>query len=541
MVIRVPEPREPRVPSKLITPLSYEGPVELLWNVLEVGLNAQAAWNNYGLDGTGIKIAFIDTGVNYELPDIDANYLGGDDYVDDDGDPYTDYVEENHGTKVVTTSIGEGDDKVVGPAYNASYYVIRVADESNQGFLGDVIAAIEWAMDPDDDSATDDKADIINMSLGTYGGGANWETYWKPLFENTCNSAYSQGIVVVAGSGNDGYSYSSYPAAFANVVSVGAHGQDQTVWNDEYGASNGGVDIVAPGVRVPALKPDNSGWWVWGTSFATPHVSALIALQLQYARGNNIEANNGYLWEVMKHSAHHLAGETYDPVYQGSGKIYAASTDINDANIGSIDLISMNWPVDYYFTFSDYSFLAPNYPVYQIGEDVNQAITLTNITDILGNTVETIEDLNVVATQGYYGDPNDQNLPGNSVKVFPTITSLEPNDANSITLSLLYTIPPETTPGLVKTTLDFEFNFAGDSRVITVSYNEPNSLWYAAIPGDLDLSHSIELFDFSIFANEWQQTGCTEPDWCQRADIERSGDVDWLDLDIIAENWLAGF
>jgi len=199
--------------------------------------------------------------------------------------------------------------------------------------------------------------------------------------------------------------------------------------------------------------------------------------------------------------------------------------------------------VDYNSNFSGYAFIDSNYPVYQIGSDVNQSITLTNITDILGNTVETVEDLNVVATQVYYSDPNDQNLPGNSVEVFPTISLLEPNDANSITLSLLYTIPPETTPGLVKTALELEFNFVGNSRVIRVSYNnEPDSLWYAAIPGDLRLDNCVEFIDFGTFALQWQQTDCNETNsWCERADIERSGDVDWLDLDIIADNWLAGF
>ena len=74
----------------------------------------------------------------------------------------------------------------------------------------------------------------------------------------------------------------------------------------------------------------------------------------------------------------------------------------------------------------------------------------------------------------------------------------------------------------------------------TVAYNEPNSLWYAAIPADLDLSDSVGFPDFSIFAEQWEGAGCTEPDWCQRADIDRSGDVGWLDLDIIGDNWLLG-
>jgi len=543
-VIKIPEPKrmqeEPvgewEEPADFIIPTAYDGNATVRWNNLEAGLNSKAAWDNYNLDGNAVKIAILDTGINYTMENLDDNYLGGYDFVDDDNDPLTTDINENHGTKVSSLAVGEGVSKVVGVAYKAGFYAIRVLHgEEGTGYVSDAIAGIYWAMDPDDDPNTDDKADIINMSFGGYGS-----SIWKAPLETACNAAYAEGIVLVGGSGNDGYSYSAWPASFENVISTGAYGEDQTLYNYNEHSTNGGVDVIAPGARVATVKPDNSGWWVWGTSFAAPHASALIALQIQYARQNNIDLNNGYLWEVMKHSAHHLAGETYDPVYQGSGKIYAASTDINDANIGSIDLISMNWPIDYYFTFSDYAFLDTNYPVYQIGSDVNQTITLTNITDILGNTVETIEDLNVVATQGYYGDPNDQNLPGNSVEIFPTISLLEPNDANSITLSLLYTVPPETTPGLVKTTLELEFNFLGDSRVITVSYNEPNSLWYAAIPADLDLSNTVSLSDFSIFAENWQQTACTEPDWCGRADIDRNGYVDLFDLRILAQNWLTG-
>ena len=544
-VIRIPEPKrvpeEPidkqQEPEDLIIPTAYDGNATVRWNNLEAGLNSQAAWDNYDLDGTGIKIAFLDTGVNYNMENLDDNYLGGYDFASDpdDDDPINNTPEEKHGTEVVSLAVGEGVNKVVGVAYNVGYYAVKTIDgDPPTGLLSDVIAGIEWS------STEPHKADIISMSFGIYDEDQAGNPLWPLLkqdFEDTCDSAYNAGIILVAASGNRVYDYSSYPAAFTNVISVGGHASNQSL----YSSSNGGVDIITPGARVYTVHPDNSAWWVWGTSFATPHASALIALQLQYARQNDINLNNGYNWEVMKHSAHHLAGETYDPVYQGEGKIYAAQTDVNDANIGSIDLIASNWPVDYDFNFSDYAFIDSNCPVYQIGEDVNQTITLTNITDILGNTIETIEDLDVVATQVYYGDPNDQNLPGNSVEIFPTVSLLEPNDANSIALSLLYTIPPETTPGLVRTALELEFNFVGNSRVIRVSYNnDSDSLWYAAIPADLDLSNTVSLSDFSIFAEQWQQTDCNKPDWCGRADMDQSGVVDWLDMDILAENWLTG-
>ncbi len=535
MVIRMPEPR--RVQEEpvreweeeidLIIPTAYDGNVTVRWNNLEAGLDTQAAWDNYNLDGTGIKIAFLDQGVNYTLPDINANYLGGEDFVEDDGDPFTDDVAEDHGTKVIALAVGEGESVIVGPAYNASYYAVKVADKDLEGFISDVISGIEWA------STEPHKADIISMSLAGYG----LLPALRDAFEAACNNAYNQGIVVVAGSGNEGYPYSGDPAAFANVISVGGHAENQTLYDHSGGSTNGGVDVVTPGARVATIKPDNSGWWVWGTSFAAPHVSALIALQLQYARQNNIEVNNGYLWEVMKHSAKQLTGEPYDPVYQGKGKIWAAGTDSNDPNLGSIDLIASHWPIDYDFQFTDYAFIDANSPVYRLGEDVNQSITLTNITHAIGNDIENIENLIVTIKQTEYDDPNLL-LGGNSVKVFPTVTVLEPSDANSIELSYSYTIPPDAIPGLKKTTLQMEFNFVDNSRTLQITYNNPDSAWYAAIPGDLNLSNTVNLPDFVTLSQNWQDTGCGEPDYCNRADVDKGGTVDLADLRIVAENWL---
>jgi hypothetical protein len=378
------------------------------------------------------------------------------------------------------------------------------------------------------------------MSFAAYG-----DNIWHEREEllAACNIAYQAGIILVAGSGNDGYTYSAWPASFNNVISVGGHAEDQTLmdrWvSGKHVISNGGVDFVAPGEYLVSLAPENLVYHASGTSAATACTSGMLALVVQYARQNNIQPNHGYLWELLKHSAKDMPLIT-DPVYKGTGKIYAARTDVNDANVGSIDLIAANWPISYDFIFTDYAFMDSNNPVYQIGSDVNQTIKLTNLTDILGNTTETIENLKITATQVYYGEPNEPNLPGNSVKVFPTISQLEPNEANSITLSYMYSIPNETTPGLKKTKLTFEFNFIGNSRVIKVAYNQPNSLWYAAVPADLELDNNVDFFDYSMLAQQWGESNCSKPDWCGRADIDRSGAVGWTDLKVLAENWLRG-
>lgn len=515
------------------------------WNLQEPGIavsdtppppdppTSTGAWSTYSVDGSGVIIAILDTGVNYNLEDLNApNYLGGYDFYNDDDDPVDDNWdppdEWGHGTVVSTIAIAQGEEKIKGVAPNASYYALKVMGSEGTGDVSIAIEALDWCV-----NTANPKPDIVNMSLGLYDQPGNpfWP-YIKQDYEEACNNAYNADIILIAGSGNDGVTDPFYPSDFENVISAGGHDDDQEL----YVNSNGGVDIIAPGANVPSM--DMSGevinpetgqpWRYFGTSGAAPHIAGLIALELQYAIENYVEINNGYQWESVKHSAIDLG---LDELWQGKGKARA---------LESIDLIASNWPIDYKFEFSDYAFIDANIPVYQIGQDVNQTIILTNITDTFGNYPEDIENLDVNAVQVYYGVPNEPNLPGYSIEVFPTITLLEPNDANSITLSLLYTILPETTPGLVKTKLEFEFNFVGNDRVIKVSYNEPNSFWYAAIPGDLDIEDDVDFVDYSRFAQQWAETDCHEPDWCNRADIDQSGNVNWRDLDILAYNWLTG-
>lgn len=523
-------PKREKVKEYVSAPVGIAEANEIIvgWNLQEAGIaaantpphtnepNYVGAWSTYSVDGSGVIIAILDTGVNYDLEDLNApQYLGGYDFTTwpNDDDPIDDH---GHGTRVTTDAVAQGEEKIKGVAPSASYYAVKVLDEYGGSDMSHVVLGLDWCV-----NTANPKPDIVNMSLGISSLGEPLGTQ----FEAACNAAYDAGIILVAGSGNDAVETPLYPARFDNVMCVGGHAEDQTL----YESSNGGADVIAPAKDVPTMNMDGDANYIAsGTSHASPHVCGIAALCLQYTRENYITVNNGHLWELIKHSAIDMP-LIPDPNFKGKGKARA---------LESIDLIVANWPIDYDFDFCDYAFIDSNNPVYQIGSDVNQTITLTNITDILGNTIETIEDLNVIATHLYYGQPNEPNLPGDSVKVFPTITSLEPNEANSITLSFVYTIPLETTPGLKKTKIEFEFNFLGNDRVMRVAYNEPVSFWYAAIPGDLDLEDDVDLADFSIFAEHWKESDCTEPNWCGRADMDRSGDVNWPDLDILAENWL---
>ncbi len=523
-----------RIPDTLITPqqdgdfyepLSYDGPVTVLWNNLPQGLNAQAAWDNFHVDGNEITIAIIDTGINYTLPDMSDNYLGGYDFVDNDSDPMPDsFSTEWHGTAVASAAVARGFSEIVGVSYHVKYYALRALDESGSGLLTDEIAAIEWA------STEPHKADIISMSTGVYESDITF--YLKNQLRNACNNALNDGILLVGGSGNDGYSYSMFPAGVESVISVGAHSSSQSLWS----SSNGGVDVVSPGVSIKMLWPSGNAYTSTGTSFAVPHVSGLLALQMHFERKNGYQFNNIFHWQVMEHAAIDLS---VDPLYQGKGKTYAAATDINDYP-GSLGLIKNHWPINFDFEFSNTAFTDGNLAVYHIGDTVNQTITLTNVTDILGNSTEIIEDIYVTATQINFGDPNANPLPGSSVISYPKINTLQPGDGNAISLSFDYSIGTEADLGPRSTMIELEFNLHGDNRTVTAAYRNFPPLWYLAAQGDLDLNHFYDANDYTQFAIRWYGNNCGEfNNRCDKSDIDKNGVVDFRDMKFITDNWLS--
>lgn len=331
--------------------------------------------------------------------------------------------------------------------------------------------------------------------------------------------------------------------------------------------SNGGVDVVAPGFGVLVIDSINDLYVDTGSSFATPHVSGLIALQLEYARKKKIEYNNDYHWEVMKHGAVDLG---YFPIDQGKGKIYAAGTpqafaialsylrdtledrlasqsgygfaqsgygrrpvlDIpqwdellseegiwmsnntsDSLDIGSIDLMVASWPIVYTFEYP-FSFTEDDddngeegYPAFYIGGAFYQNTTLFNVTDLIGNEEHTIEGLDITTTQRYAG--TGEMLPGYSQEDFSSIEPITLEVDSYLSLLDGYRIPITTRLGTYRTELDLEFNLEGNSRFFDIT-NSNASIWcasasllYSAIPGDLNIDNMFDEIDLLIFMKQW--------------------------------------
>lgn len=161
-----------------------------------------------GFDGTGIIIAIIDTGVDYNHPDLlgfgnDGKVIGGYDFVDMDNSPMD---TNGHGTEVAGIISADGQLKGVAPKSKILAYRVSENGEAVSSDL--IIKAIEQAVK--------DKADIINISLGV--------NLTSNKIDQAVNKAIEQGVVVVTAAGNHGPELGSIgsPGINPNTITVGA-------------------------------------------------------------------------------------------------------------------------------------------------------------------------------------------------------------------------------------------------------------------------------------------------------------------------------
>jgi hypothetical protein len=82
----------------------------------------------------------------------------------------------------------------------------------------------------------------------------------------------------------------------------------------------------------------------------------------------------------------------------------------------------------------------------------------------------------------------------------------------------------------------FALNLLGIHR----GWADSAEFWICIKYGDFDSDCCVNLADLDEFIGHWLETGCAEPNWCNWADFEKSGSVDFIDFALLAENWLMG-
>src|SRR5690625_2718796 len=142
--------------------------------------------------GKHVKVAVIDTGIDYNHPDLKENFSGGFDVFDFDSDPMETLPEEgmptNYGTHVAGIIAENGGLKGIAP--DASIHAYRALGPGGFGTTVHVLAALEQAVN--------DEVDIINLSLGNSVNGPDYPT------STAVNKAVELGIPVVIANGNSG-------------------------------------------------------------------------------------------------------------------------------------------------------------------------------------------------------------------------------------------------------------------------------------------------------------------------------------------------
>jgi hypothetical protein len=236
----------------------------LVDSAADTQIYAPQVWN-MNITGTGVLVAFLDTGVDLSSPELSDSYAGGWDYIDNDNTP-NDW--HNHGTHVAGILTGNGypDARAKGVAPGASFLMYKVCD--NIGcYEDDMSAAIE--------SAVSKGAKVISISLAF--GSYNTENCDSDPLAAKVNWAVGKGVTVVVAAGNDGVGIAS-PACASGAIAVGA--VDSGNITAIFSGKGPALDIVAPGFNVYSTVIGGYGT-MSGTSMATPHVSGSIALMLQ--------------------------------------------------------------------------------------------------------------------------------------------------------------------------------------------------------------------------------------------------------------------
>lgn len=232
-----------------------------------------------GNTGAGRKVVILDTGYNYNHPELISSYLGGKDFVNNDTDPMDD---NGHGSHVAGIITVDGINSLAkGVAPGTGIIAGKVLDASGSGYFSNVVAAIYWAVDgPDGIANTPDdfNADAISLSLGTsppytYSGFCDGAL---PDLTNAINYAINREVIVVVAAGNSGTSGVSIPGCISYSTTVGAVDSKDNIAS--FSGRGTAADITAPGVNILSSWLGTSYAYLDGTSMATPMVSGTVAL-----------------------------------------------------------------------------------------------------------------------------------------------------------------------------------------------------------------------------------------------------------------------
>lgn len=264
------------------------------WGIRRIG--ADKYWHIS--QGSGVKIAVIDTGIAYDHPDLKDNIKGGINILDTKLSPYDD---NGHGTHVAGT-IGAVNNQsgIVGVAPRASLYAVKTFNKDGTAKLSNIIKAIDWSIE--------NEMDIINMSFGF--------TEPSPTFREAIKRAHKSKVLMIAASGNKGTrGLIEYPAQYNETIGISSINENNEI--SDFSAIGPQVNFTAPGENINSTWLNDSFRELSGTSMSVAHVSGVAALVI--SKSPSISPDK--LVNLLKHTAEKL--NNINPLAQGAGVVNA--------------------------------------------------------------------------------------------------------------------------------------------------------------------------------------------------------------------------
>ncbi|MFH1316243.1 MAG: S8 family serine peptidase [Candidatus Woesearchaeota archaeon] len=338
-----------------------------------VNINLEQAWD-IETGNESVVIAVIDSGLDYDHPDISANvwnntdedcdegtdldnngYYGdcrGYDFVYDDmymiddvitfyvpGEDYVwqdnDVLDFNgHGSHVagIIAAVTNNSAGIAGTCWNCKIMPLKAFVEINDTSAGyNYVTAYSIDLEESIYYAVDNNASVISMSFGTSEYDLNMDIALQYASDN--------GIVLVAAAGNANVEDPFYPAALENVIAVAStDSNDQKSSFSNYGYW---VDVSAPGQPIFSTVPTGDGYlahpsgynWLQGTSMAAPFVSGLAGLILS----RNPDLNKSQVDDLIINNAQNI--DSLNPGY--TGQLGSGLIDANKSVYNSVEAVDI--------------------------------------------------------------------------------------------------------------------------------------------------------------------------------------------------------
>ena len=316
------------------------------WGIDQI--NVQPLWDQ-GLDGTGVIVASLDTGVDITHPDLAGKMAAignGEPGWFDANSGYAFPLDQyGHGTHTLGTVLGGSANSLglrIGVAPGSRFYAVRIFGPQ-PAYHSMILYAGQWILDPDGNPETDDAADVVNNSWGSTEPGSQDE--W---FRQMVNNWRAAGILPIFSAGNEGPDYGtvSAPGNYPESYSVGSTDIQDRVANS---SSRGPVeydgktyiqpDVAAPGVGVISARAAGTDMYdgqpgyvtgnnivgtdlylASGTSMAAPHAAGMAALLLQRHPDWSVDD----ILAVLTETAAEIEAS---PLAAGNGRLEAGNID----------------------------------------------------------------------------------------------------------------------------------------------------------------------------------------------------------------------